>query len=70
MGVGPQLCTLVRGRPDGEWQLFYDGIEDLDYEPGFRYVVMVAVRVVPDPPADASSVAYRLVRLLEKTPAP
>jgi hypothetical protein len=67
-GVAPQQCLRVRELPDGEWQLFYDTIAGFEYEPGFTYVVEVAVTPVANPPADASSLAYTLVRVLEKEP--
>jgi hypothetical protein len=67
-GVEPQECLLVRKRPDGDWQLFYDPIEGFDFEPGYEYTLLVAIRSVPDPPADGSSIAYRLLHLLRKRP--
>ena len=70
VGVGPMECLRVRDRADGEWQLFYDHFEGFTYEPGYRYRLRVAVREVPDPPADGSSLAWRLIELVSKTPAP
>ena len=69
VGVAVQQCLRVKRAPEAEWELFYDGIEGFDFEPGFTYVLEVEVREVPDPPADGSSRAYRLVRVVEKTPA-
>ena len=59
-------CLQVRERPDAPWHLFYDVIEGFTYEPGYQYALRVAVRVVPNPPADGSSVAYRLLAILTK----
>lgn len=70
VGMFPQQCLQVRERSDAPWELFYDGIEGFTYEPGFRYVLRVAERRIPDPPADGSSLAYRLLRVVSKTPAP
>jgi hypothetical protein len=70
VGVGPQECLQVREQSDASWQLFYSHIEGFAYEPGFRYVLRVAERPVPNPPADGSSLAYRLLRVISKTPAP
>jgi hypothetical protein len=70
VGVAPQQCLQVRERSDAPWTLFYDGIEGFTYEPGFRYLLRVSVRQVPNPPADGSSLAYRLVDVLTKTAAP
>jgi hypothetical protein len=68
-GVAPQDCMRVRDYPDGEWRLFYDQIAGFDYEPGFVYVIDVAVTPVPSPPADASSLLYTLVRIVSREPS-
>jgi hypothetical protein len=68
MGVGPQECFRVRERPDTVWTLLYDGIEGFSFEAGFEYTLRVAVRTVRNPPADGSSLAYRLVAVLRKSP--
>jgi hypothetical protein len=67
VGVGPQTCMLTREDPDDEWGLFYSGIEGFTHESGFQYTLLVARREVEDPPADAPSLVYRLLRVLEKT---
>jgi hypothetical protein len=69
VGVGPQECLQVREQSDASWKLFYGDIEGFAYEPGFRYVLQVAERPVPNPPADGSSLAYRLLRVISRTPA-
>jgi hypothetical protein len=69
VAVGPRECLQVRERADAPWQLFYGDIEGFTYEPGWWYVLRVARRSVPNPPADGSSVAYRLVRVVAKTPS-
>jgi hypothetical protein len=69
VGTVPQQCLQVRERSDAPWQLFYDGIDGFTYEPGFRYVLRVAERRIPDPPADGSSLAYRLLGIVSKTAA-
>lgn len=68
VGVGPQECFRVRERPDTAWALFYDSIEGFEFEPGFEYTVRVAIRRVDNPPADGSSLSYRLLAILHKTP--
>ncbi len=56
---------------EGKWTLFYDKISGFDYEPGFVYQVEVEVTKKEDPiPADASSLSYRLVKLISKNPDP
>ena len=69
VGAAVQQCLRVRSTPDGEWTLFYGTIEGFDYEPGFVYVLDVEVRRVANPPADGSSLAYRLVRVVDKRAA-
>ena len=65
----PTECLRVRTPPDTGWRLFYDPIEGFAYEAGYRYVIQVAERPVPNPPADGSSLAYRLVRVVSRTAA-
>lgn len=69
VGVGPQSCLRVREPSQAEWGLFYDSIEGFAFEPGFEYELRVRISRVKNPPADASSLAYRLIRLVRKTPA-
>ena len=69
VGVGPMQCLSVRQHPDTVWTLFYDGIEGFSFEPGYQYTIRVAVRTVNNPPADGSSLAYRLLALITKVPA-
>lgn len=68
VGEGVQQCLIVRRAPDGARELFYDGIEGFEHEPGVRFVIEVEVRAVATPPADGSSLAYRLVRVIERSP--
>ena len=69
-GVNPQLCMLVRGSEQEDWTYFYDGIEGFDFTWGDNYELLISVHEVPDPPADGSSLKYRLIRIVSKTPAP
>jgi hypothetical protein len=68
-GMVVMQCMQVKEHPQDEWQNFYDGIEGFQYEPGFGYRLRVLKTPVPNPPADGSSVAWRLLEVLEKTPA-
>jgi hypothetical protein len=68
-GAFPQQCYRVRQQPDTNWTLFYDSIEGFDYQAGFEYTIRVARRPVRNPPADASSFAYRLLSILRQVPA-
>lgn len=69
VGVGPMKCMLVqKGEiPEvGKWTNFYSKIEGFEYEPGFIYKLKVKEEQLENAPADASSVKYILVEVLEK----
>lgn len=65
-GAGPQQCMQVRRGRDEPWELFYDQIEGFVFEPGFTYELRVETRAVDNPPADASSLRYMLVEVVDK----
>jgi len=65
-GVARMSCLRVRTLPDGAWQFFYQDIEGFAFEEGYRWRLDVERRRVPDPPADGSNMAYRLVRVVSK----
>ena len=67
-GEARTQCLRVRVLPDTSWRLFYDRIEGFTYEQGYRWRLEVERRRVPNPPADGSSVAYRLVRVISRQP--
>ena len=66
-GVAPMMCLQVAKSEDGDYQLFYDTIEGFDYEEGTSYVIDVSITEVEDPPADASSLQYTLVEVVEES---
>ena len=68
-GEGVFQCMLVKERPQDSWQRFYGDIEDFHYQLGFNYQLRIAWREVPNPPADGSSRASRLLEIVAKTPA-
>ena len=68
VGVGPQKCLLVKESEEADWEFFYDGIEGFDHIEGVSYVLEVEITEIEDPPADASSLHHRLVRIVESTP--
>jgi hypothetical protein len=67
VGEGVQKCLLVKEEPEAEWRRFYDSIEGFEYQEGYLYEILVDATPVENPPADASSMAYRLVRIVSKT---
>lgn len=74
-GVSKMQCLQIKKgdpRPEGNWSNFYGTIKDFDYQQGFTYKLSVKEEKL-DPakvPADASSVVYTLVQVLEKKPDP
>lgn len=71
MGVGPMTCLHVqRGETmeEDRWELFYNAIQGFEFEPGYRYKLLVQADTLPKDqvPADASSIRYTLLEELEK----
>ena len=69
MGMVPTTCIRYRESGSADWTPLFGVIDGFAYEPGFRYRVEVEIREIKNPPADGSSVAIRLLRLLEKQAA-
>lgn len=68
VGVGPQQCLNVRESAEAAWTLWYDPIEGFEHEAGYEYRLMISETKVENPPADASSIRWTLIEVLEKTP--
>ena len=66
-GVAPMMCLQVAESEDGDYQLLYDTIEGFDYQEGTSYVIDVSITEVENPPADASSLQYTLVKIVEES---
>lgn len=67
-GVGPMECLQVSYTEGGEPKLFHDVIDGFTFTEGTAYVLDVEVTEVADPPADGSSLAYRLVEVVSEQP--
>ncbi len=69
-GVGKMSSLQVQKTDDlninADWELFYSQIEGFEFEPGFIYKLKVAETPIENPHADASSIKYTLVNMLEK----
>ncbi len=59
-------CIQVRSPGEEDWRIFYDPIDGFQHEEGFQYTLEVGRRAVPNPPADGSAYAYRLIRILAR----
>ena len=70
VGVGPQLCLLTKpaemNDSKSDWTYRYSGIEGFDYEPDYEYTLLIKNTPVSNPPADASSVHSKLIKVFEK----
>ncbi len=69
-GVAPQKCLQIKEKESENWTYFYSDIEGFDYEEGYTYKIKVEVSEVKNAPADASSLKYTLLEVIEKTKAP
>ena len=70
-GVGAMQCLKVQKGDtlDFEnWQFFYSSIDGFDYQPGYIYKLVVHEETIAKEkvPADASSIKYTLVKVIEK----
>ncbi|NER13664.1 DUF4377 domain-containing protein [Leptobacterium flavescens] len=70
MGFVEQMCYEIQETENlgTDWSFFYDPIEGFDnlYEEGFIYRIVVERTEVHNPPQDASSARYKLVRIISK----
>ncbi len=69
VGVGPQDCLVIRWEDEDELSFFYDSIEGFTFEEGFEYTLLVNITERENVPADASSLQYELVEVLQQYPA-
>lgn len=72
-GVGPMHCLQVQQgeTPDpSAWKPFYGTIKGFEFEAGFLYKIVVREKQLDAAkvPADASSIEYTLVKIVEKRP--
>lgn len=67
VGVGPQKCLLIKEDPNADYLFFYDHITGFEWEAGFEYEIRVNVTEVENPPADASTLQYELIEVVNKT---
>lgn len=69
-GEAPQKCLLVRSSEAEPFRRLYSGIAGFEHEPSYEYELKVEATPVPDAPADASSVRYRLLEVVAKRKVP
>lgn len=67
-GVGKMECMLVKkDKNQADWEYFYSNIEGFTYETGYEYELLVKESHIEHPPADAPSIKYTLVKIVNKT---
>ncbi|MDR2238290.1 MAG: DUF4377 domain-containing protein [Chryseobacterium sp.] len=66
-GVAPMKCLQIKEKTSENWSNFYSNIEGFTYEPGYEYVLKVKTEKIENPPADAPSEKYILVKQVSKT---
>ena len=66
VGEMPMKCMLTKKENESDWSLFYDHIEGFNYEKGYRYTLLVNITEVKNPPQDASSIHYQLIKIIKK----
>lgn len=59
-------CLQVKENPNEPFHGFNEAIEGFNYEVGFEYTLEVKVYDIPNPPADASSKRYVLLKIISK----
>lgn len=66
-GVAKTDCYQVKFGKDTTWQYFYNNIEGFNYQPGYKYKIIVTKQDKKGlVPADASSVSYTFKKLLSQ----
>jgi hypothetical protein len=66
---GVRQCLQVRSSEQEDWRNFFGSIEGFQYQPSFAYELRVEVSPVPNAPADAPSLRYRLLEVVSKRKA-
>lgn len=71
-GVAPMKCLQIQESKTldrNDWEFFYGSIEGFDFQAGYIYKLLVKKEKL-DPesvPADASTIRYTLIKVIEKT---
>jgi len=66
LGSNRILCFWIKKNDNPVWQMARGYIKGFTYEEGYEYVVDVKATKVPDPPQDAGSITYSLIRIISK----
>lgn len=66
VGVAPQKCLLTKEVGAENWGYFYSSIAGFNYEEGFEYKILISEKEIENPPQDASSKEYTLIKVISK----
>lgn len=69
-GVAEMQCMWVQRAGETQWQYFYDTIHGFDFQPGYIWTLEVNRTDVENPPADASSLRWDLIRIVQQQSDP
>lgn len=61
------MCFWIKVGDNPVWEILSSPIEDFDYQEGYEYVIEVKVSQISNPPLDASSLRYSLIKILSQT---
>lgn len=68
LGVMEAQCLQVKWTKDQkEWENFSGIIDGFTYEPGYEYELIIKAEEVENPPADVSSLKWKLIKQVSKT---
>lgn len=59
-------CLQIKENEADDWEFFSSTIEGFNYEQGYEYKIEVRKEPIENPPADASSIRYILVKEISK----
>ncbi len=65
-GVAPMKCLQYKENSFDAWKLLYQKIDGFEFEPGYFYTIKVKAVKIKNPPADGSSIQYKLKKIMSK----
>lgn len=63
---GVQKCYIIKEKGTQNWQYFYSSIIGFSYTEGFEYELLISEKEIDNPPQDASSIEYTLLKVISK----
>lgn len=69
-GEASTWCMLVKQNGQKDYEYFYENIEGFTYEWGYNYKLQLTESKVANAPQDASSIRYKLLKVIKKEKLP